>query len=91
MIKALLRTNGQDGSPGPDILILGLSHENVKRLTAKQPIVFNLREVGLDPCEVMIVVDEDEAKIQAELEKRFGPPAHTTVDPIRGKFDTGVQ
>jgi len=86
MIKALLKT-GTAEKPGADILILGLSHQNLDRLRAKQPIVFNLREVGLPDCEVMIVADETEEKMQAELEKRFGAPRNITVDPIRRKFE----
>jgi hypothetical protein len=58
MIKAKL-TNGD--------LLFGISTENVKRLKLGQPIVFNLKDMGLEDRKVMIMYGETEQDIMAEL------------------------
>lgn len=64
MIKALLKGEGQE-----DILILGLSDENVRRLKKGNPIGFNLSEVGLSPTKVFIIQGETEQSMKEELER----------------------
>ena len=59
MIKASGRTG--DGKP---LVILGLSGENIARLTAIEPIVFNLKELpGLPDIQVLITYRKTEETI----------------------------
>lgn len=48
-------------------LIFGLSKENIDRLQKGQPIVFNLKDMGLEDRLVMIVYGETEDKIYESL------------------------
>lgn len=43
-----------------NMIILGLSDENMKRLSQNQPIKFNLKEMGLDDMDVLIFNGKDE-------------------------------
>jgi hypothetical protein len=43
-----------------DMIIIGLSDENMKRLKEDQPIHFNLSELGLENREVLIFAGKDE-------------------------------
>jgi hypothetical protein len=77
MIK--VRLDYEQGGLNRHIILLGLSHENLERLRARQSIRFDLSE--LEPPltgEVFIFAGEDEQRIQRELEWRFGQPLHTT-------------
>lgn len=56
------------------MVILGLSGENITRLTAKEPIHLDLADVGLPPTVVVIVYGRTEADIAAELAETFGVP-----------------
>lgn len=62
-----------------DTIVLGLSDENMKRLSQGSPILFNLKELGLPPMDVLIfngrtedsmyeamieLIDIDKTKIQ---------------------------
>jgi hypothetical protein len=67
VIKATGRTG--DGRP---LLILGLSGENVTRLTAGEPIRFDTASVGLPPCVVLIVYGRTEDAIAADLKRHLG-------------------
>ncbi len=58
MIKAKLN-NGD--------LLFGISAENVNRLKKGQPIVINLKDLGLEDRKVMIVYGETEQDIMTEL------------------------
>lgn len=62
MIKAKL-TNGD--------LVFGLSKENITRLQKGQPILFNLKEMGLEDRNVIICFGETENDIFHELKKNF--------------------
>lgn len=66
MIKA--RYTQPDGSPG---LVFGLSHENIKRLKAGEPISFELSALGL-PGKVLIFAGKDEEAMK-EILKPFLP------------------
>lgn len=63
MIKAAGRAG--DGTP---LVILGLSGENMTRLMAKEPIRFNLAEVGLPSTVVVIVGGRTEDEITVDLQ-----------------------
>lgn len=62
MIKASGRTG--DGRP---LAILGLSGENVTRLMAGEPMVLELRELGLPDVQVLLVGGRTEGDITAAL------------------------
>jgi hypothetical protein len=61
MIKARGLQHGQP------LVILGLSGENMTRLMAKEPILFDLAELGLPATSVVIVGGRTEADITADL------------------------
>lgn len=58
MIKAKL-SNGD--------LVFGLSEENVRRLKEGQPVKINLKDMGLEDRNILIVYGETEEKIYEEM------------------------
>lgn len=72
MIKTRGRTT--DGTP---VITLGLSRENMVRLTREEPIAFNLEELGLEPTHIILVGGENERAIVQQLEERGMLPAGT--------------
>jgi len=48
-------------------LLFGLSKVNIERLMKKEPIVFNLKDMGLEDRKVMIMYGETEQDIMSEL------------------------
>jgi hypothetical protein len=52
---------------GTQILLIGLSDENVRRLQAQQPIMFNAAELGLPPLHVVIAAGSTEASLRTAL------------------------
>jgi len=75
MIKATMRTK-----EGKDILLLGLSGENVRRLKDGKPIHINGSEMGLGN-DIVIMYGETEAHLYKELQPMVG--AETDVQPIK--------
>lgn len=63
MIKARGRTG--DGTP---LVVIGLSGENMTRLMAKEPIRFDLADLGLPPTQVVIVGGRTEEDIAVDLQ-----------------------
>lgn len=61
MIKAV----GRDGDK--PMVLIGLSGENMTRLMADEPIKFDLAELGLPPCTVLIVGGRTEDAIYEQL------------------------
>lgn len=69
MIKAKLSVKGNP------IIVLGLSHENLRRLKDRKPIQFDLADLGIQPSvPVMIFSGKDERAMQAELSEYFDLP-----------------
>lgn len=62
MLKAAGRT-----ADGRELVLLGLSGENMTRLMAGEPILLELAELGLRSMQVMIVGGRDEAAMMAQL------------------------
>ncbi len=62
MIKARAKTG-----LGLDMVLLGLSGENVARLTAGEPIRLNLRDLGLPAIEVVLTYGKTEGDILTEV------------------------
>lgn len=54
------------------IVGIGLSEENVKRLQNDMPISFNLRELGLDDCQILIFTGKDEDQMKMQVKQIFG-------------------
>jgi len=73
MIKATMQTN-----EGKNIVLLGLSEENVKRLKENKPIHVNGNELGLDH-DVIIMYGQTEQHLYDELKPMIG--AKTNVTP----------
>lgn len=63
----MIKAAGQDAF-GQPVVLIGLSGENVTRLMADEPIRFNLGELGLRPCTVVIVGGRTEEEITRTLE-----------------------
>lgn len=55
-----------DASDGKPVMVFGLSHQNIDRLKAGEPISFSLSELGLEG-HVIIMAGETEAAIYEEL------------------------
>ena len=62
MIKATL-SNGD--------LVFGLSKENLTRLEKGEPIVFNLKDMGLEDRRVMICFGETEQDLYNDMKEHF--------------------
>lgn len=58
MLKAKGRR--EDGAP---VMLLGLTGENVTRLVAGEPIVFDAAIIGFPPCDVVVVYGRREQDI----------------------------
>jgi len=59
---------------GKLVIGLGLSHVNLKRLKEGQPIVFDLKELGLTlNAEVFVFAGKTEASMQKDLGQYIGP------------------
>lgn len=66
MIKASGETS--DGSP---LLLIGLSHENLTRLVANEPIMFKTAELGLPGMTVVVMAGRTEEEM-ADLIRGHG-------------------
>ena len=78
MIK--VRGQAKDGSP---IIVIGLSHSNLDRLRAGQPISFGLTDIGLTGS-CIILAGKTEAAIIKELTDvalDAGVPIHESEPP----------
>jgi hypothetical protein len=69
VIKA--RLSGSDH----DILLIGLSHENLARLVADEPINFNASELGFSALDILIMAGKDEDEISAQIQKAARGPS----------------
>lgn len=73
MIKAKLN-NGD--------LVFGLSAENIKRLKDGQPIVINMKDVGLEERRIMITYGETEEKLYEKMLE------HIDINKTKIHYDT---
>lgn len=62
----MIKAAGKTGL-GLPLLMLGLSGENVTRLMADEPIMFNVADLGLPPMVVVIVGGRTEKAIVEKL------------------------
>lgn len=71
----------KDGKP-IHIIVLGLSHMNLDRLRAGQPILFDGSEVDLPAgTELMIFAGEDEHSMRREVAQFVGPNTKVKISP----------
>lgn len=56
-----------------NVLILGLSDENLTRLKKGQPIKFNLNELGMEDIEVVIFNGKDEQEMYKLIKDKINP------------------
>lgn len=68
MIKARLDNTEK---PGKHILLIGLSLENMTRLQKGEAIHFNMKELGMQDQEVIVMGGQDESAIVEELRGKF--------------------
>lgn len=78
MLKAAAH-GSKDGKPH-HVVILGLSHGNLTRLKAGQPIAFDGAEVGVPGVEIMIFSGETEQAMAREIEELIGPQTRVRID-----------
>jgi len=64
------------------LVILGLSHMNLNRLKAGQPIPIDGSSLGLPAgTEILIFAGETERSMQRELHQLIGPETKVSIDP----------
>jgi hypothetical protein len=72
-------------TPGVVVVGLGLSHLNIQKLLAGQPIHVRLQDLNLPyPVEIMILAGENENRIADDLEKagfEMPDPDKIHIDP----------
>ncbi len=56
-----------------NLIILGLSDQNLERLKKDQPIKFNLQELGLGDIDVLIFNGKDEQEMYKMLKDQINP------------------
>lgn len=64
----MIKVKGKNTSGG-DIIILGLSDENMKRLSKGEPIKFNLTDLDMPSCDVFIFNGATEFEMKRQLFK----------------------
>lgn len=63
----MIKVKAKSTTDGKDMLLLGLSDENMKRLKDGQPIKFNAKDVGFPHMEIMIFNGRTEAEMYEEI------------------------
>ena len=56
-----------------NMIVLGLSEENIKRLQKDRPIKFNLQELGLPDFDVFIFTAKDEQTMYQMMKEAINP------------------
>lgn len=56
-----------------NMMILGLSYENLRRLKNDEPIKFNMTDLGFGNIEVLIFTAKDEATMIDMMRDSIGP------------------
>lgn len=64
-----------------NVVILGLSEENIQRLKDDKPIKFNMNEMGFPDITVFIITGKTEHSIAADISKMAGG-----IDPSKTVF-----
>jgi len=72
--------NGKRGDRPIRFVVFGLSHTNLDRLRAGQPITFPGEDVGIEGVEFLIFAGETEQSMGRELADLVGPNTKTRID-----------
>jgi hypothetical protein len=56
-----------------DIVIFGLSNENIKRMKQNKPMLIDLKELGIPGVKIMIFTGETEDKMFEDLKELIRP------------------
>lgn len=62
-----------------NVVVLGLSEENIKRIQQDKPIKFNMKELGFDDITVFIMAGETEHTIAKQISEAAGSTPENTV------------
>lgn len=73
-------TGTKNGEP-VKFVVLGLSHMNLERLKAGQPIKFDGAELDLPGVEFIIFSGETEQTMAREFAEMVGPTTRTNISP----------
>jgi hypothetical protein len=82
-IGVMLKLAGKgmrDGQP-VRLVVLGLSHQNLVRLKAGQPIHFRGEDVEIEGVDFLIYSGQTEQTMARELSDLVGPRTQTRIDP----------
>lgn len=71
-------------------LVFGISAENVKRLKEGQPIVINLKDMGLEDRKVLITYGETEDDIFKEMLDHIEAERMRAMNAIKPNEQTGI-
>jgi hypothetical protein len=63
------------------LVVLGLSHRNLERLKAGEPIMFKGEDVAVADVDFIIFSGETEASMAREMADLIGPGTRTKIDP----------
>lgn len=74
MLKAV--AHGDDH----ELIVLGLSDENIKRLKNNQPITFDLDQLGIKGIRIFIFAGETEESMAEDMKEFIGPKTKK-IDP----------
>lgn len=64
-----------------NVIVLGLSEMNIKRLREGKPIKFNLKELGMSDIDILIFTGRDEHTMAEEFKQFIGPETKVYIDP----------
>ncbi len=67
MIKALIKLKN-----GKQLILLGLSEENIKRLKQDEPIIIKGKDLGFNGYDIWIIAGDTEESITEDLKGIFG-------------------
>lgn len=79
-----LGARGTIGGIAAELVFVGLSHMNLERLKAGQPIKCMLSEFGVDtpiPVHLVIFAGETEQSMQRDVAELIGPNTKVSIDP----------
>jgi hypothetical protein len=82
MIKMV--ANAKRGNRPLTVVLLGLSHQNLDRLKAGEPITVKGDDVHLPGAEIVIFSGKDERTMQREMQELIGPETDVRIDPRLG-------
>jgi hypothetical protein len=81
MLKMGGRGTAKDGTP-VELMVIGLSHENLERLKEGKPIMCRATDFGCTAdIQIIIFSGATEQEMTREFLSVIGPDTHITIDP----------